>query len=206
MRRSQIFGNRFFDENDDGGHQEKSEEISDENKSDDKPTPKTYSEDEFKKVVEQRQNLKGKVEEYETELKKIRDAENKSKEDKLKEEKKYQELLDQKEKELESLKPKVEQYESYINSERESYKEKLGDKWLDSFSKLPLTDLRKIAETLIPVKTVDTDNGKGKKGGDPVVLSASEKNRAHEMFEYATHEEAEEAYADILKNRKNKDK
>lgn len=159
--------------------------------SDDPPkTPKTYSEDEFEKVVGQRQTLKTEKEGLETEiadlksqLKELQDADAERKGD-------LEKLLNDKKIEIEdltgqlnSVKGEADNWKKYKESRIESVKKEMGDKWRESYANLPLEDLEALPATLAPPKVPDTDGGGGKEDAKTVSknLTAEEKAKARMM-------------------------
>lgn len=94
---------------------------------------------------------------------------------------KEQELLalkkqvEDKEKEYEPVKEKAAKYEKYDAEKRNAIKEALKDKWLPSFEVMPLFDLEKIFNNLMPDnKLIETDNGKGKKASEKEYFTMDE--------------------------------
>lgn len=73
------------------------------------------------------------------------------------------------------LKQKLEAFESYETQKRTDIKNALGDKWLTSFETMPLYDLEKLSNNLLPdKKLVGTDNGKNKKQSEKELFTQDE--------------------------------
>lgn len=94
---------------------------------------------------------------------------------------KEQELLalkkqvEDKEKEFEPVKEKATKYEKYDAEKRAAIQEALKDKWLASFEVMPLFDLEKVYNNLMPDnKLIDSDNGKGKKSNNKEYFTMDE--------------------------------
>ena len=138
--------------------------------SDDKKEPdgsekklKTYSEEEFKEVVSQRQTIKKQVEDLEKKLKAFEEVKKTEEEKKALEEGKYKELLEAQKKDAEALKLQLEAekkeadaYRDYRKLVVEKVKEKLGDKWLPEYESFSLESLSKVAGSNVQLLGVDT--------------------------------------------------
>lgn len=75
---------------------------------------------------------------------------------------KKDEVIAELNKKLSELEPVANEYKQYQSSKKEALKERLGDKWLDSFNNLPIGDLEILAEKFsIPIKLSDTADGNG---------------------------------------------
>lgn len=119
----------------------------------------------------------------------LRDLQEKYQQDKTNFETEKQTLLTTKEKEIadaiiaveekykdfEPLKEKAAKFETYDTEKRKAIKEVLGDKYLASFDTMPLLDLEKLFNNLMPDnKLIDSDNGKGKKPNDKEYFTMDE--------------------------------
>lgn len=83
--------------------------------------------------------------------------------------------IEDKYKDFEPLKEKATKFELYDAEKRKAIKEVLGDKWLTSFDTMPLFDLEKVFNNLMPDnKLSDHDNGKGKKLSDKEYFTMDE--------------------------------
>lgn len=136
--------------------------MSDENKdekngqenNDENKTPKTYSEDEFKKLVSQRDELKKNQNSLQTELDKIKAQIKTADEDDLKKKGELQTLLDKKEAELAETRTKAadaetfkQKYEDLDKSIREKHLSELDDDELKEIAdKLPTDMLMRFVE------------------------------------------------------------
>lgn len=180
------------------------EESVDQKKTEDQSQLKDLGNDELIDIIRSTRKEAGS---YRTELKKLKekqdqlDAEKrKEEEDKLKAEGDYKKLLADKEKEIESIKPKADAFEKLRLDEIEDAKKALGDQWLDEYSNLSITALRKTVQSLTKVKTkVDgVDDGRAK---DPpkVELTEAQRKEAHEKFPYDSFEKAEEKWFEVLR-------
>jgi len=118
----------------------------------------------------------------------IKQKQKEADEAKLLEEGKLKEVLSAKEKEFDEYKKSIEQdlklaseFKEFQTKRRDVIKEKLGDKWVESFSNIPLTDLEVLSEKLSVVpNAVTTNNGTGA-GANSVTLTATEKAEAERM-------------------------
>ena len=138
-----------------------------------------------------------KAKELETKLNEIKAKEDKLKEDDLKKKGEYEKLLEQKESELNELKSKATAYDEYYNSQVNSVKEKLGEDWMDEYSKLSLNALHKLGEKFGKSTTVKIDvDDPNKQAKAPLILelTAEDKKRALEMFPSRKEEDAYELF------------
>ena len=86
--------------------------------------------------------------------------------------------IEDKYKDFEPLKEKATKFEAYDAEKRKAIKEVLGDKWLTSFDTMPLLDLEKVFNNLMPDnKLTDHDNGKGKKPSEKDIFTMDEIKR-----------------------------
>ena len=86
--------------------------------------------------------------------------------------------VEDKYKDFEPLKEKATKFELYDAEKRKAIKEVLGDKWLTSFDTMPLLDLEKVFNNLMPDnKLTDHDNGKGKKPSEKDIFTMDEIKR-----------------------------
>ena len=111
---------------------------------------KTYSEAEFKEVVQQRQELKKKLAAFET-------AEQEKARKLLEEKGEYETVLKQKDSELESFKSKAEQYEKFVNEIKEDLLSQLSKEHQEIASVLGLEELRKYVKLNAKAAAVSTD-------------------------------------------------
>lgn len=111
---------------------------------------KTYSEAEFKEVVQQRQELKKKLAAFET-------AEQEKARKLLEEKGEYETVLKQKDSELESFKSKAEQYEKFVNEIKEDLLSQLSKEHQEIASVLGLEELRKYVKLNAKTPAVSTD-------------------------------------------------
>jgi len=129
-----------------------------------------------------------KRQDFQKELEGIKQKQKEADEAKLLEEGKLKEVLSSKEKEFDEYKKSIEQdlklaneFKEFQTKRRDVIKEKLGDKWVESFSNIPLTDLEVLSEKLSVVpNAVTTNNGTGA-GANSVTLTATEKAEAERM-------------------------
>ena len=129
-----------------------------------------------------------KRQDFQKELDAIKQKQKEADEAKLLEEGKLKEVLSAKEKEFDEYKKSIEQdlklaseFKEFQTKRRDVIKEKLGDKWVESFSNIPLTDLEVLSEKLSVVpNAVTTNNGTGA-GANSVTLTATEKAEAERM-------------------------
>ena len=130
----------------------------------------------------------------------IEAKEKKAKEDEEKKKGNYEQLLKDKESEIETLKSKATAYDEYYNSQVNSVKEKLGEDWMDEYSKLSLNALQKLGDKFgksITTK-IDVDNpNKQPKKTTLVELNDEDKKEALFMFPNLTENEAYDFYKDI---------
>ena len=143
--------------------------------------------------------------ELEEELQKMKDAQKAKEEAKLKEDGKLKELIEAKEKELSNFqsevttyKTKAEEFEQFKQSKIDDAKKKLGDKWDEDYSKLSLTALDKLVNSLtLEGKNINVD--KGSKGDEvKIELTEEQKKTARAMYPYYAVEKAYEYYTDNL--------
>jgi len=134
-------------------------------------------------LIAERKKRQEASKELETIKQKLKEAE----EAKLVEDGKIKEALEAKSKEFDDFKKSIEpklkladEYEEFQSKRRETIKDKLKDKWLDSFAKLPLADLEILSEKLALPNAVTTNNGTGA-GTNSATLSAEEKQEAARM-------------------------
>jgi hypothetical protein len=105
---------------------------------------------------------------FETEKKTLLETKQKEIDDAIK-------AIEEKYKDFEPLKEKATKFEAYDAEKRKAIKEVLGDKWLSSFDTMPLLDLEKVFNNLMPDnKLTDHDNGKGKKHTDKEIFTMEE--------------------------------
>lgn len=154
---------------------------------------------------------KEKIRDLESELDSYRSKDKKAKEEDLKKKGDFEKLLSEKESRIAELEPKAKAFDDYYTSEVESIKTSLGDKWDDSFGKLPLSALKKLGQTMSSVKKVEVDDPtKASKTTDKIELTEEDKKEAEFMFPNFDTKEAHEAYRDIkikkLKIQKEKEK
>jgi hypothetical protein len=128
-----------------------------------------------------------KRQELEKQLKAISDEKKKQEEAKLLEEGKLKEVLTAKEKELEDYKKSVEQdlalaseFKDFQSKRRDSLKQKFGDKWVDSFNNIPLSDLETLADKFVPANP-ELNRDKGTGGSGEPGLTEDEKKEAQRM-------------------------
>lgn len=87
----------------------------------------------------------------------------------------FENKLKQKDDDIAPLKQKLEAFQLYETQKRTDIKNALGDKWLTSFETMPLYDLEKLANNLLPdKKLVNTDNGKNKKSSEKELFTQDE--------------------------------
>lgn len=77
----------------------------------------------------------------EDKLKELDKQKEKDKQEALKEQGKYKELYEAELKKSSEYEPVVNEYKEYQNKKREQYKKDFGDKWIDSFNSVPLSEL-----------------------------------------------------------------
>lgn len=150
--------------------------------------PKTYSEEEFTKVVEQRQKAKEKVIELENsiasinaKLKEFEEAESLKKGD-------YEKLINDLKAEnnnlkteFEAAKNKASEWDNYQSTKRKALIDKIPEAdRLESFNILPLADLEKLADKFSVKPAIGTDTGGGTVP-KPNELSEVEKAEADRM-------------------------
>lgn len=139
-----------------------------------------------------------KGQEISKELAKLKEENENQKKKELEEQGKYKELLDEANEKLQAVNLKAQKWDAYQESKTAQIKEKMGDKWKESYKELPLQDLEDLAKVVIPPKIPDTDTGKPNNASQ-VTLTEEEKKRALEMFPGQEKEEAFKAYVDIKK-------
>ena len=136
--------------------------------------------------------------ELQVKLDEIEAKENKSKEDDLKKKGEYEKLLSEKESRISELEKKANAFDEYYNSEVESIKTSLGDKWDDDFNKLSLSALKKLGQTMTNIKKVEVDDPiKNPKETKKIELTEEDKKEAEFMFPNFDAAEAHEAYKDL---------
>ena len=150
-------------------------------------------------------------EEIQEELNKFKKKEAKVVEDEKKKKGEYEDIISDLKKQISELEPKANQFDSFRQSEIDSAKEKLGDKWDDNWADLPLPSLKKIVEAtsveMPSQKKVGTDNPqKGNKEIDKVELSEKEKAEALERYPHLSEEKAFELHKQTVINRLKKQK
>lgn len=146
--------------------------------------------------------------ELEYELNKFKELERKKKEEEQKEQGKYEEIITELKGQLSEYEPKAKAFDEFKQSEIESAKEKLGDKWDDNWASLPLPSLKKIIDAtsieVVPSK-VGTDNPlKGQKHTTVAELSEEEKAEAREWYPHLSEERAFELHKQTVLNRQKK--
>jgi len=102
----------------------------------------------------------------------------KQKEDDLKENGKWQDLANQYQARIAELEPEYNEYQDYKKVKREQFKTQLGDRWIPTFEKAPLTELEALAGKLITPKVEpNSSNHKGDKpdGNKPLINYTSMK-------------------------------
>lgn len=92
----------------------------------------------------------------EDKLKEVDKQKEKEKKEALEEQGKFKELYEETLKKVSEYEPKVNEFTEYQNKKREQLKTKLGDKWIESFSSIPISELEVLAE-----KFTDTKAGTG---------------------------------------------
>lgn len=97
-------------------------------------------------------------------LDEVAKTKEKEKKEALEEQGKYKELYEETLKKVNEYEPRVNEYNEYQNTKRETLKNKLGDKWIDSFSSIPLKELEVLADKLTDHKA---GTGSGNHKGDP---------------------------------------
>ena len=150
--------------------------------------PKTYSEEEFNKVVSQRQEAKEKIKELEssissinTKLKEFEEADSIKKGD-------YEKIINDLKSENTSLKSKLDEsekkageWDNYQSSKRKTLIDKIPEAdRLESFNVLPLGDLEKLVDKFSVKPPIDVDGGNGKPP-KPTELTEAEKEQAKKM-------------------------
>ncbi len=184
-----IYGNRFFEDEPGGGNPpaggdpKGGEGNPDLKKMQDRIS---YLDGELKKVIGDRDSLKGK-------LREIDEAESLKKGEYEKVINESKNKLSELEKELGTYKSKAESWDKYLTTKQESLKEKIGDKWKDSYANLPLEDLEDLAETFKPSPAIPTDDGKGI-SKTKIELDANQKKERDLMFASVTDEETRTKY------------
>lgn len=113
-----------------------------------------------------------KFKEIEEKLTSFEKAQLEAEEKKKLEEGKKDEIIESYKKKLAELEPKANQFDSFLTSKRESAKEKLGDKWKESYGNLPIADLESLVETLSGT-SVDVE----KQGKTPKKYSLTEEDK-----------------------------
>lgn len=150
--------------------------------------PKTYSDEEFKEVVNQRQAAKKKVEELESsitsinaKLKEFEEADNKKKGD-------YDKIINDLKTEngtlkteLDQAKSKASEWDNYQSVKRKVLIDKIPEAdRLNSFNQMPLEDLEKLTERFSVKSAIPTDGGGGTPP-KPTELTETEKSQAKQM-------------------------
>lgn len=97
-------------------------------------------------------------------LDEVAKTKEKEKKEALEEQGKYKELYEETLKKVNEYEPRVNEYNEYQNTKRETLRNKLGDKWIDSFSSIPLKELEVLADKLTDHKA---GTGSGNHKGDP---------------------------------------
>jgi len=168
--------------------------------------PKTYSEDVFKGVVKQRDELKGKVTDLTTKYDEMQAQLNKIKEDDLKAKGSIQELLDAKAKELDETKAKLAETETTLSAkttelesiETETKKELLAHltKEQKEFIKdKPVSEVRAFVKLVGESGGSDPDKGGKLNPKGDITLTDAQKKEAADM------DLSPELYKQYLKDR-----
>jgi len=150
--------------------------------------PKTFSEEEFNKVVEQRQEAKLKVKELESSISsinaKLREFEEADSIKRGDYEKIINDLKTENgtlKTELEQTKVKASEWDNYQSAKRKTLIDKIPEAdRLESFNLLPLGDLEKLTEKFSVKPAIGTDGGGGTPP-KPNELTETEKSQAKQM-------------------------
>lgn len=110
--------------------------------------------------------------------------------------------------ELETLKQQFSEKEevankwtNYEQKQRDKYKELIGD--MPNFDSMTLEQMEYLSNKINGKQTIDVDTSIAKSKSAPIMLSESEKKKAIQMYgENFTEKEAYEAYAELLKKKK----
>ena len=138
-----------------------------------------------------------KAKELEAKLDGFQTKENKLKEEELKKKGEYQTLLTEKDAKIVELDKKAKLFDEYYTSEVESVKKTMGENWVEEFSNLSLTALKKLAATMtkeMQMKIDVDDPNKSKKEEVKLELTESDKEKARELYPHLTTERAYELY------------
>ena len=126
---------------------------------------RTYTADEFKELISQRDKVKKERQELLSELEKFKKAEADKKKKELEDEGKYSEIISAKENELNDYKTKYAEAEIFINNVKENLLNSLSDEHRKIAEKLSMTDLQEYVKlnSAKPPKTTDS-NEPGSRG------------------------------------------
>lgn len=127
---------------------EKTEEVTEKVESEDRDeTQKTYTRDEYRKILSEKKEAKAKADQLAKELASIREAEEKAKNEKAIADGKAKDLLAEREKELATAKERLKAYEKQEQELRDDLLGQIKDKEIKAIGeKLDLADLRKLVE------------------------------------------------------------
>jgi len=98
-------------------------------------------------------------------LENINKEKEKEKEKDLQEQGKWKELYEAEVQKSSKYEPIVNEYTEYQNKKREQYKKDFGDKWIDSFASVPLSELEVLHGKL--TETKEQPNSSNHKGSKP---------------------------------------
>lgn len=128
---------------------------------------RTYTAEEFKELISQRDKVKQERQTLQEELEKFRNAEAEKAKKDLEAKGSYDEIIKQKESELQTYKSKVEEQNGFIEAVRTDLLGKLSDEHKAIAGKLSLTDLQAYVKLNSVSPAVGTDSGKA--GGATVI-------------------------------------
>lgn len=112
---------------------------------------------------------------------------------------KKDELLREYKKKIETLEPKANDFEAYTKAKQEAAKDKLKDKWKESYSNLPLADLEELTDALTKkVEVADVEKGGGT---PPKKISLTEEQKKDAQQKGLSEESYIELLADLEKKK-----
>lgn len=128
-------------------------------KSDDSPSKETAG------ILAELKSERKKRQEFESKLSDYEKQQEEARQKKLEEEGKLKELLEERDKKLKELEPDANAFRDYRTSRIETAKEKLGDKWKDSYSSLPLQDVEDLINLVSEPVKLSVDRSTSTKHG-----------------------------------------